>query len=75
MSNDSNKEYLTVNNFSTLIGDMRVDILSMCNLLDMMNKNSTTTDEEIQNIKKDMCNLMNENNKLKERITKIKKED
>lgn len=71
---DDHKEYITKSKFSTLIGEMRVDILSMINLLSMLNKNASASNEEIQNIKRDICNLVNENTKLKEKVTKTKED-
>lgn len=69
---DEHKEYITKSKFSTLIGEMRVDILSMINLLSMMSKDSSASNEEIQNIKRDICNIINENTKLKDKVTKTK---
>ena len=72
---DDNKEYITKSKFSALIGDMRVDILSMINLLSMLNKNASASNEEIQNIKKDICNIIDENTKLKEKIANMKEDN
>jgi hypothetical protein len=71
-TSDENKEYITKSKFSTLIGEMRVDILSMINLLSMLNKNATSSNDEIQSIKRDICSLVSENNKLKDKIKKIR---
>lgn len=71
---DEHKEYITKSKFSTLFGEMRVDILSMINLLSVLNKNATSANEEIQKLKRDLCNLVNENNNLKEKVAKTKDE-
>ncbi len=65
-----NMEYVTKSKFSTLISEMRVDILSLVNLLAVLNKTLTSTNEEIDNMKKDICKLVSENTYLKENLSK-----
>lgn len=72
-TNDEN-EYVTKAKFSTLIGDMRVDILALINLLSTLNKNLSNESEEIQNLKKDMIKLVTENSSLRERLNKLKED-
>ena len=67
-ANDDDGEYITKSKFSALIGEMRVDILSMINLLSVLNKNSTILNEEIKQIKRDLYDVIDENRELKEKI-------
>ena len=72
--NDTNNmvEYITKNKFSSLIGEMRVDILSLVNLIGVLNKNMTLNNEEIQNLKKEVNKLVTENIFLKEKVVRLK---
>lgn len=71
---DNDTEYITHDKVSSLIGDMRVDILSLVKLVVSLNKSVTSENEESQNIKRDVCKLVNENIRLREKITKQKEE-
>lgn len=73
-NSDDTKKYITMEEFSTLIGEMRVDILALVNLVGVLNKSITNNNEELKNIKSDVCKLVDENNLLKGRITKLKEE-
>jgi hypothetical protein len=76
MNNDnSNEEYVTKTKLSSTIGEMRVDILSMVNLLNVLNKNVQTESDEIQAIKRDIFKLVNENTHLKEKLIEQKREN
>jgi len=65
-------DYVTKERFSSLIGDMRVDMLALVKLVDSMRKNETNITEEIRNLKKDMSKLVTENTQLKERMNRLK---
>jgi hypothetical protein len=65
-------DYVTKERFSSLIGDMRVDMLALVKLVDSMRKNETNISEEIRNLKKDMSKLVTENAQLKERMNRLK---
>lgn len=69
---DNVVEYITKNKFSTLIGEMRVDILSLVNLIGVLNKNVTLNNEEIQNLKKEVQKLVTENVSLKEKFVRLR---
>lgn len=73
-SSDDITEYVTKAKFSALIGDMRVDLLSIIDLVRVLNKNLSIDNTEIQNVKKDVCKLIQENIQLKERYAEFKKE-
>jgi len=73
-SGDDMTEYVTKAKFSTLIGDMRVNILSLINLLSTLNKNVTAESDEMHHHKKDMIKLVHENTQLRERLNKLKEE-
>jgi len=66
------KEYITKSKLTTLLGEVRVDILSLVNIVDMLNKNVKQENEEITKIKSDICKLVTENNLLKERLSLLK---
>lgn len=69
---DDNNEYITKENFAILLGEMRVDILTLVNLLSVLNKNITINNDELQNIKRDVYKLTDENVILKDKIIKMK---
>ncbi|VBB17868.1 hypothetical protein YASMINEVIRUS_331 [Yasminevirus sp. GU-2018] len=71
---DDSSEFVTKSRFSTLIGDMRVDLLSLISLVNVLSKNSTANDSEMQNIKRDICRLVDENTQLKERLARLREE-
>lgn len=62
-------EYITKSKFSTIIGEMRVDFLSVVNLIDVMNKSISTENEEITNIKKEIYKVESENRQLRTLIS------
>jgi hypothetical protein len=72
---DEKIEFVTKENFCAMIGEMRVDILSLVNLAGMLNKNVTNQSEETANIKKDINRLNIEIAMLKEKLTKQKEEN
>lgn len=74
-NNTHMNDYVTKKKFTSLIGEMRLDILSMVNLLSVWNKNVATTNEEIQNLRKDIVKLVNDNDNLKDRINRISEDN
>ncbi len=69
---DNTIDFSTKNKFSSLIGEMRVDILSLVNLIGVLNKNVTSNNEEIQNLKKEINRLVAENVFVKEKMIRLK---
>ena len=74
LNTDDNKEYVTNGKFSTLISEIKVDILSMVNLLDALNESVNNNNIEINSIKRDIRTLINENVQLKKKLRKNKEE-
>lgn len=66
-SSDNSSEYVTKEKFTTLFGDMRNDILSMVNLIGVLNKNVTNINDELHVIKKNVTQLTSENKMLKDK--------
>lgn len=63
------------NNFKTtitsLVGDMRVDILALVNLISVLNKNVVSESAELANIKKELKSVAVENAELKEKLNTL----
>lgn len=71
--NSENKnDDITKIKFSSMIGEMRVDILSLVNLIGVLNKNVTSNNDEIQNLKKEIQRVITDNVSLKEKIARLK---
>jgi hypothetical protein len=75
ISHDEHNEYVTKSKLSTILGDMRVDILSLVNLLSTLNKNINESNEEMQNLKKDIIKLVSENNNMRDRMNRMKEDN
>lgn len=69
--NDEDNTSIT-KKFSSLIGEMRVDILSLVNLIGVLNNNVTSNNNDIQYMKKEMNKLITDNVSLREKIVRLK---
>ncbi len=72
-SNDAS-EFVTKEKLATILGDMRVDILSIISLVSTLNANVTNDNKEVYNVKTDILKIIQENTRLKERINLNKEE-
>jgi hypothetical protein len=70
-----NKEFVTKEKLSVMIGDFRVDVLSMCNLIGCLNNNVTACDNEISRLKQDIIKLVNDNKSLKQKLLRVKEDN
>jgi hypothetical protein len=72
---NENTEYVTKEKVSTLITEIKVDILSVVNLLDSLNETVNNNNNDINNIKQAIRVLMNENLEFKKKIAKTNVEN
>ena len=73
-NNDSHdtSTYVTNSKFSSVFGDMSLDLLSMVNLVRGLNSKVAEHGQNSQNITLDVCGLVEENKRLRELLAKTK---
>lgn len=70
-----NSDLVTKEYFTALIGELRVDILTLAKAVGALNSNVTVNNDEQQKIKQDVCKLVDKTSHLEDRFSKFKEEE